>query len=41
MEKTAFTLNKMTDGVHFKNNGRAKFHDNLVRVMKAIYQKGQ
>ena len=41
MGKTAFTLNKTTDSVHLNNNGRVKFHDNLVRVIKAVYYKEQ
>ena len=41
MGKTAFTLNKAIDGVNFNSNSRAKFHDNLVRVIKAAYYQGQ
>ena len=41
MGKTGFTLNKVTDGVHFNTDGSVKFHNNIVSVIKAVYHSRQ
>ena len=39
--KTAFTFNKVTDGVHFNTDGKIKFQNNIARVIKAAYYSRQ
>ena len=41
MGKTGFTLNRTTDGVHFNADGRVRFHNNLVSVIRPAYYSRQ
>ena len=36
MGKTAFTLNRIHDGVHFHEYGRLKFHNLIVKIVRAV-----
>ena len=39
MGRTAFTLKRINDGVHFNAYGRLKFHNLIVKIVKAAYRQ--